>query len=122
MNAKKFMSDVNPTEAHRITEREQEILALLAEGLSNQEIADRIVLSLTNVKWYNHQIFRKLGVDNRARAVLRAHELNLLSKPSPDSSKRGVPNEHSPLVNPYKGVHAFQTSDFQDFFGREKVT
>ncbi len=58
--------------AHQVkslTERERTILACLAERLSNQEIADRLCLSLKTVKWYNTRIFEKLGVNNRAEAV-----------------------------------------------------
>jgi LuxR family maltose regulon positive regulatory protein len=44
-----------------LTEREQDILALLIQGKSNNQIADTLVLSLNTVKWYNRQIYDKLG-------------------------------------------------------------
>src|SRR4249920_3637875 len=52
-----------------LTKREREILSCLAESLSNQEIADRLYLSLKTIKWYNTQIFEKLGVKNRVEAT-----------------------------------------------------
>ena len=45
--------------------RELEILQLLAQGLTNSEIALRLHLSQETVRWYNKQIFEKLGVGNR---------------------------------------------------------
>jgi predicted ATPase/DNA-binding CsgD family transcriptional regulator len=61
-----------------LTERELEILRLMAEGYTNREIADRLVLALSTVKWYIKQIYSKLAVDNRTRAAARARELKLL--------------------------------------------
>jgi non-specific serine/threonine protein kinase len=61
-----------------LTERELEILRLIAEGLSNREIAQELVLALGTVKWYNKQIYSKLGVHSRTQAVARAREVGLL--------------------------------------------
>lgn len=61
-----------------LTERELEILQLLAEGLSNQEIADNLIISLGTVKAHSSNIYRKLDVSNRAQAIVRAQELRLL--------------------------------------------
>lgn len=61
-----------------LSEREQEILALLAQGLSNREIAERLVLAPGTVKNYVTTILQKLGARDRTRAALRAHELGLL--------------------------------------------
>ena len=58
--------------------REIEILQLLAQGLTNNEIAARLHLSQETVRWYNKQIFEKLGASNRTQAVQRASELNLI--------------------------------------------
>lgn len=52
-----------------LTRREWELLALLDQGLSNQEIADKAFLTLTTVKWHNRRIFKKLGVKRRTQAV-----------------------------------------------------
>jgi LuxR family maltose regulon positive regulatory protein len=62
-----------------LTARELEVLRLIAEGLTNRQIADRLILALGTVKWYTTQIYGKLGVQNRAQAIRRAQELNLLS-------------------------------------------
>jgi predicted ATPase/DNA-binding CsgD family transcriptional regulator len=61
-----------------LTEREIEILKLMADGLTNPEIAERLVLSVGTVKWYSSQILGKLNVKNRLQAVARADELGLL--------------------------------------------
>ncbi|HSG16477.1 MAG TPA: LuxR C-terminal-related transcriptional regulator [Anaerolineae bacterium] len=61
-----------------LTERELEVLALIDAGLSNQEIANKLVISLSTVKVHTRNIYGKLAVRNRAGAVSRAHELGLL--------------------------------------------
>lgn len=62
-----------PVEA--LTDRELEVLRLLCQGLSNQEIAAHLVISLYTVKKHNYSLFQKLGVPNRAQAILKAREL-----------------------------------------------
>jgi len=59
--------------------RELEVLKLVSNGLSNREIAEELYLSIETVKWYNKQMFMKLGVKNRTQAANKAAELNLLS-------------------------------------------
>jgi LuxR family maltose regulon positive regulatory protein len=61
-----------------ITERELEILQLIAQGLSNREISKRLFLALSTVKGYNRIIFDKLQVQRRTEAVARARQLGLL--------------------------------------------
>jgi LuxR family maltose regulon positive regulatory protein len=61
-----------------LSERELDVLRLIAEGLTNQEIADRLVLSLRTVKWHAGNIYGKLGVKNRTQAVARARSLGIL--------------------------------------------
>ena len=61
-----------------LSEREMEVLHLIAEGLSNQEIAQRLFLSLPTVKWHTTHIYGKLGVANRTQAVAQARALGLL--------------------------------------------
>jgi ATP/maltotriose-dependent transcriptional regulator MalT len=62
-----------------LTGREREVLALIAEGFSNQEIASRLFITTSTVKWYVHSILRKLEVDSRTKAVARARDLHLVS-------------------------------------------
>jgi LuxR family maltose regulon positive regulatory protein len=61
-----------------LSKRELEILKLIGEGCSNQEIADRLVITLHTVKKHSSNIFTKLGVTSRTQAVARAHQLKLL--------------------------------------------
>ena len=61
-----------------LTGREREILQLIAMGLSNSEIAQRLVVSVGTVKTHSHHIYGKLSVRNRVEAVDRARQLNLL--------------------------------------------
>jgi LuxR family maltose regulon positive regulatory protein len=63
-----------------LTAREGEVLEMIAEGLSNQEIAVRLFIATSTVKGYVHSIFRKLEVDSRTKAVARSHELHLVSE------------------------------------------
>ncbi|HEU4397809.1 MAG TPA: LuxR C-terminal-related transcriptional regulator [Actinomycetota bacterium] len=61
-----------------LSERELEVLALLATGRSNQQIADELVVALDTVKKHVSHILDKLGVANRTQAVARARQLELL--------------------------------------------
>jgi LuxR family maltose regulon positive regulatory protein len=70
-------SELIPDSPETLSEREVEVLRLLAEGMKNQEIADRLVVSLNTVRYHTKNIFGKLGVDNRTAAVARGRELSL---------------------------------------------
>jgi LuxR family maltose regulon positive regulatory protein len=61
-----------------LSPRELEVLRLMAAGLSNREIADRLVVSAGTVKTHVHHICGKLGVANRTQAVIRARDLHLI--------------------------------------------
>ena len=61
-----------------LSRREVEVLQLIAQGLSNQEMSERLVLALETVKGHNKKIFGKLQVQRRTEAVARARELGLL--------------------------------------------
>ena len=61
-----------------LSKRELEILQLIGEGCSNQEIAIRLVITLHTVKKHSSNIFTKLGVTSRTQAVARARLLKLM--------------------------------------------
>ena len=61
-----------------LTEREREVLLLIAAGHSNQEIADELVISMGTVKRHISNIYGKLGAGSRTKAVAAARELDLI--------------------------------------------
>ncbi len=71
------ISDVLPWK-ETLSPREIEILRLVAEGLTNREISQKLHLALETIKWYNKQIFSKLGAKNRTQATKLADEFGLL--------------------------------------------
>jgi ATP/maltotriose-dependent transcriptional regulator MalT len=64
-----------------LTPRELEVLAHVAQGKSNREVSKELHLSLSTVKTHLEHIFFKLEVNDRAQAVLKAAELDLLREP-----------------------------------------
>ena len=64
--------------SRQMKDRELDIIRLMARGLTNSEIASKLYLARETVRWYNKQIYTKLGVNNRTHAVTRAQELGLL--------------------------------------------
>ena len=69
-----------PELIEQLSERELEVLQLLADGLSRQEIATRLIISLNTVKTHTRNIYSKLGVHNQLQAVGKAQGLGLLEK------------------------------------------
>lgn len=67
-----------PQLIERLTTREFQVLQLIADGATNQEIANELVLAINTVKKHISNIYGKLGVDNRVQAVARARQLGLL--------------------------------------------
>jgi len=61
-----------------LSQRELKILQLIAQGLSNREIGERLFLALDTIKGHNRKIFDKLQVHSRTEAIARAQELGLL--------------------------------------------
>ena len=64
--------------AATISPREQELLQVLAEGLTNREIAARLVLEESTIRTHLRNIYRKLRVNSRLGAIQRAREIGLL--------------------------------------------
>jgi serine/threonine protein kinase/formylglycine-generating enzyme required for sulfatase activity/energy-coupling factor transporter ATP-binding protein EcfA2 len=109
-----------PFEEH-LTQREHEILQMLVDKLSNKEIAQRLTVALSTVKWHVYQIYGKLGVRSRVQAIARARELNLIINPGEPAAAVPIPTQDFHPQNPYKGLLAFRAADSQDFFGRENL-
>lgn len=61
-----------------LTEREVEVLTLIADGLNSREVAERLHLSVTTIRWYLRRMYTKLDVHSRTQAIARAKDLNLL--------------------------------------------
>ena len=87
------------TAVQPLSEREQEVLHYFSEGLSNREIAEKMIVALSTVKWYARQIYNKLGVDNRAEAVERARTAGLLLDTTEESAlSNELPGQLSSFV------------------------
>ena len=103
-----------------LTEREQTVLRLIAEGKSNQQIAAELILTPGTVKWYVSQIFGKLDVHSRTQAILRARSSGTSRRATQPHSQRryqhharkqGAPSDlvparaSTPALNIRKPVH-----------------
>lgn len=73
-----FVLNEQELAATGMSKRELEVLELMAEGLSNQEIAARLFVSLNTVKTHSSNLFEKLDVQRRTQAVEKAKRLNLI--------------------------------------------
>jgi len=71
-------SSVSRSLTEPLSRRELEVLGLIAGGLSNQEIGERLFLALDTIKGHNRRIFEKLEVKRRTEAIARGRELGLL--------------------------------------------
>ena len=72
-------SDAQAAAKLGITTREIEVLALMAAGLSNQEIADKLFVTINTIKTHNAKLFEKLGVSRRTQAVEKAKRLGIIA-------------------------------------------
>lgn len=94
-----------------LTEREYDVLQAMAEGLSNQEIANSLHVALATVKWYNAQIYTKLSVNNRNDAVKQARIFGLLEREThtlPDVP-HNLPQQTTPFIGRYEELSELDT-------------
>jgi LuxR family transcriptional regulator, maltose regulon positive regulatory protein len=70
-----------------LSDRELDVLSLIAKGLSNKEIGERLYIETRTVKWHTSNIIGKLGVKNRTEAVAKARELGLITEHSASHPK-----------------------------------
>jgi LuxR family transcriptional regulator, maltose regulon positive regulatory protein len=77
-SSQKTVEAESPSLAKTLSAREIHLLALLDEGLNNDQVADRLALSVATVKWHLHRAYAKLGVRSRSAAIARARAMNLL--------------------------------------------
>jgi len=87
--------DVFTPQVEPLTEREMQVLSLLSRGLSNREIADELVVTPGTIKWYNKQIYRKLGVNSRTKAIAQANKAGLLNQSHEITSIPSVAYDHN---------------------------
>ena len=77
-NGLDFIFNAHVAEELRISKRELEVLQLMGDGLSNQEIADKLFVSLNTIKTHSSNLFEKLEAGRRTQAVEKAKRLGLI--------------------------------------------
>ncbi len=96
-----------------LNEREKQILQRLSMGLSDQQIADELFLSLHTVKWYNRQIYSKLRVKSRTQAIARATHLNTGGSDSNETqlsrSRYHLPAQTTPFIGRHREIAGAKT-------------
>jgi predicted ATPase/DNA-binding CsgD family transcriptional regulator len=93
------------TPSESLSKRAVDILRLIDEGMSDRDIAERLVMTINTVKWYNRQIYSILDVGSRTQAIARARELQLLNEDTAPSinivsrsSKHNLPVETTRFI------------------------
>src|SRR5258708_19392491 len=94
----------------QLTQREQKILRLIADGLSNQDVAEQLFITLGTVKWYLKQIYSKLQVSSRTQAIATAHIAGLLdgaaAKVELPATPHNLPHKSTPFIPSHKELTA----------------
>ncbi|HCX22805.1 MAG: helix-turn-helix transcriptional regulator [Flammeovirgaceae bacterium] len=75
---RQLLNTINSNHDHGLSDRELEVLKLLADGLSNQQIADQLFVSLNTTKTHLAKIYQKLNVSRRTQAVQKAREIGVI--------------------------------------------
>ena len=123
MTLQKNSHNQQPELVEPLTEREMEILRLLADGWTDRKIAQHLVLAIDTVKWYNKRVYSKLFVKNRTQAVKRARELGLLEATSTQSqpSEVVIPRHNLPAATtPFVG-RELELDDLADLLAHETI-
>ncbi len=111
----------DPLPLSSLTERERDILRLLSSGLSDSEIAEAAVLTVGTVKWYNRQIYSKLGVRNRTQAMATAQTLGLLDRaPARATAQRTPPHNLPAQLTSFIGRER-EVADLRDVVSRSRL-
>ena len=105
-NKKKRMAERLTAPLDKFKEREIEILGLMARGQSNAEIAEQLFITKETVRWYNKQIYSKLGTSRRTEAIALGREMGLIeevaaaspSPATPTSQKHNLPTIATPFL------------------------
>src|SRR5512139_639470 len=87
----------SPLIQESLSERELEILGYIAAGWSNQQIAEKLVVSLNTVRWHNKRLYEKLGVHTRTLAIAVAKEQGLLGEKAARRN-RTLPVQVTPFI------------------------
>lgn len=108
------MNDKLSAPLDEFKEREVEIINLMADGLSNKEIADRLFITKETVRWYNKQIYSKLGTSRRTEAIALAREMNVIGDSSSEElSTQNIQHKLPVTTGPFIGRDA-DLSEFSD--------
>lgn len=84
-----------------LSRREAEVVSLIATGMTNEQIAERLYLSVNSVKTYVRTAYRKMGVQRRSQAMLWALGRGIVAEPADDRASRGAARE--PQHRPARG-------------------
>ncbi len=94
-------------------DRELEILSLMAEGLSNAAIGEKLFITKETVRWYNKQIYSKLGTSRRIEAIAKAKRLGLIKEQatavSAPPQRHNLPHIATPFLGRDKEIHKIKT-------------
>ena len=74
----KYVADPQKRKDLNVSDREYQVLELLATGLSNQEIADKLFVSLNTIKTHSSNLYSKLGAKRRTQAIENARNMGIL--------------------------------------------